>query len=70
MSIYDITKEEEESIKVRRGTGFFIDGFGHISVEWVPPEKFDKDYSKIDVERAMSKALDRLYDYIDIHYSQ
>lgn len=66
MSIRDISKKPRKDAPVVKGTGFYIDGFGHVSIEYVQSDDFDKKYDKRKVERAMQNACDRLFDAIDI----
>lgn len=63
---YKIKKSED--VPTARGTGFFIDGFGQISIEWVEPETFNKDYDKVQVIKAFIKASERLFTSIDNNY--
>ena len=67
MSIYNITKRE--NAPVVRGTGFWIDGFGHVAIEWTEPEEdFNVEYNKVDVIKAFIRSAERLFDSIDTSY--
>lgn len=64
MSVFDIT--EEKDAPITRGTGFWIDGFGQVSIEWIEPEIFDTEYDKLMVVKAFIKAAERLFETIEI----
>lgn len=66
MSVYKVTKKEKAP--VAKGTGFWIDGFGHVAIEWTEPESFDPDYDKVMIIKAFIRSAERLFDAIDISY--
>ena len=47
------------------GSGFFIDGFGYVTIKWVEPENFDKNYDELNVYKCGRKAMKNLLKTVD-----
>lgn len=67
MSIYDKTDKCKDNLQ-RKGTGFWVEGFGHVSIEWTEPEEFNKDYSEIYIHECMQRATKRLLSAINLSF--
>lgn len=66
MGVFDVSKAKDAP--KARGTGFWIEDFGQVSIEWIEPEIFDPEYDKVQVIKAFVKAAERLFNTIDLEY--
>ena len=63
MSVHDITLKQKDAA-VKKGTGFYIDGFGHVELVWTQDEDFDANYDQMLVLKATFSAVERLFSAI------